>query len=162
MKRRRELRAVSAAPFTTEAVQGKSSMKKQAFRFILAASLFAIVGHSASAQTSSRSAASPTSAVSPDNSKTNALDQTNRTATADAQKDNKNDRLLTQRIRQSVIADKSLSTYGHNVKIVSVNGTVTLNGVVRSDEERSTIEAKAVSVAGKEHVVNDLKVTPTN
>lgn len=136
-------------------------MKEQAFRFILGASLFvATLAHNALAQTTSDSAASPTKAVSPDNSKANALDQTNTTATADAQKDNKNDRMLTQRIRQSVMNDKSLSTYAHNVKIVSVNGTVTLNGVVRSNEESRTIEAKAVSVAGKEHVVNDLKVTP--
>jgi hypothetical protein len=33
------------------------------------------------------------------------------------------------------MADKSLSTYGHNVKIVAVKGQVTLNGAVRSDVE---------------------------
>ena len=137
-------------------------MKLQAFRVILAASLLAIMAQSASAQVTSSSSASGTTAVPADNSKSNALDQSNTTATSDAQKENKNDRRLTQRIRKSVMADKSLSTYAHNVKIVSVNGGVTLNGVVRSDQERSTIEAKAVSVAGKDHVVNDLKVSPAN
>jgi hypothetical protein len=36
---------------------------------------------------------------------------------------------LTKRIRQSVVADKSLSTYAHNVKIVTLNGSVTLNAL---------------------------------
>ena len=68
---------------------------------------------------------------------------------------------MTRRIRSSVTADKSLSTYGHNVKIVTANGTVTLNGVVRSDDEKAEIGAKAAAIAGKDHVVNDLKVAPT-
>ncbi len=58
------------------------------------------------------------------------------------------------------MANKSLSTYAHNVKIVSMNGTVTLNGVVRSDEERSAVEQIAANAAGAERVVNDLKVAP--
>lgn len=95
-----------------------------------------------------------------DNSKSNKLDPANTSASADAQKDNAMDRSLTQRIRQSVMADKTLSTYAHNVKIVSVNGTVTLNGVVRSEQEKSTVAAKAMEVAGDGKVVNDLKVSP--
>jgi hyperosmotically inducible periplasmic protein len=67
---------------------------------------------------------------------------------------------LTQRIRRSVTADKNLSAYGHNVKIVSANGTVTLNGVVRTDAEKAEIGMKAASVAGKDHVVNEIKVAP--
>jgi osmotically-inducible protein OsmY len=46
----------------------------------------------------------------------------------------------------------------HNVKVVSINGQVTLNGVVRSDDERSKVAGLAAAVAGKQHVVNDLKV----
>ena len=68
---------------------------------------------------------------------------------------------LTRRIRSSVTADKNLSTYGHNVKIVTTNGTVTLNGVVRSNDEKSEIGAKAAAVVGKGNVINDLKVTPS-
>ena len=41
-----------------------------------------------------------------------------------------------------------LSIYGHNVKIVTVNGAVTLNGTVRSAAEQSNIVAKAKAVAG--------------
>ena len=100
------------------------------------------------------------SVVPADNSESNKLDQSNTTATADAQKENPSDRMLTQRIRKSVMADKTLSTYAHNVKIVSINGNVTLNGVVRSDQEKSLVESKAVAVAGQQHVVDDLKVAP--
>ena len=81
-------------------------------------------------------------------------------ATADAQTDNMTDPTLTQRICKSVMSDKSPSTYAHNVNIIAVNGIVTLNGVVHSDQENSKIEAKAVSVAGHDHVANDLKVVP--
>ena len=65
---------------------------------------------------------------------------------------------LTKRIRQSVVADKSLSTYAHNVKIVTLNGSVTLNGVVRSDGREECVEMKAAAIAGKDKVTNALKV----
>jgi hyperosmotically inducible periplasmic protein len=98
--------------------------------------------------------------VPADNSKSNQMDASNRQVTADDQKENDTDRGLTQRIRKSVMADKDLSTYAHNVKVVSINGEVTLNGVVRSDEERSKVASLAEDIAGKGHVINDLKVAP--
>jgi hyperosmotically inducible periplasmic protein len=104
-------------------------------------------------------AQTPTS-VAPDNSKANKLDASNATATADTQSNNSADIDLTRRIRQSVTADKSLSTYAHNVKIVTNGGRVTLNGVVRSDAEKSAVEMKAAEIAGKEKVTSDLKVSP--
>jgi hyperosmotically inducible periplasmic protein len=100
------------------------------------------------------------SPVAPDNAKTNKAN-TSSTATADAQPNNATDLDLTKRIRQSVMADKSLSTYAHNVKIVSVNGTVTLNGVVRSEDEKGAVEKKAADIAGPSKVTNDLKVAPS-
>jgi osmotically-inducible protein OsmY len=97
-----------------------------------------------------------------DNTKNNQTDSSNTAATADTQSNASSDLNLTARIRKSVIADKSLSTYAHNVKIVAVNGNVTLNGVVRSDQEKNAVEMKAVAIAGKGNVVNDLKVAPAN
>jgi hyperosmotically inducible periplasmic protein len=131
-------------------------MKTQALTATIAAGLLIIAAQSAMSQSSTTPS---TGTVPADNTKSNKLDPSN-TATADAQKDNAGDRTITQRIRKSLVTDKSLSTYAHNVKIVSVNGTVTLNGVVRSEDEKSAIEMKAVSVAGPGHVVNDLKVAP--
>lgn len=101
-------------------------------------------------------------AVAPDNAKSNKIDASNTTSTADAQTNNAADLDLTKRIRQSVLADKSLSTYAHNIKIVTVNGSVTLNGVVRSEDEKGAIEMKAANIAGKNKVSSDLKVAPSN
>jgi hyperosmotically inducible protein len=96
----------------------------------------------------------------PDNTKSNQTDPSNREVTADAQKENEADRGLVQRIRKSLMAKKDLSTYAHNVKIVALNGQVTLNGVVRSDDEKRKVASLAEEVAGKQNVVNDLKVAP--
>ena len=101
------------------------------------------------------------STVAPDNAKSNKVDKSNATATADAQTNNATDLDLTKRIRQSIMADKSLSTYAHNIKIVTVNGSVTLNGVVRSDDEKAAVEMKAANIAGKNKVTNELKIAPS-
>jgi hyperosmotically inducible protein len=53
------------------------------------------------------------SSVAPDNAKSNKVDASNATATADAQFNGTADLGLTKRIRESIMADKSLSTYAH-------------------------------------------------
>ena len=67
-----------------------------------------------------------------------------------------------QNIRKAIVSDKSLSTYAHNVKVISKGGKVTLKGPVRSEEEKSAIEKKAVEVAGAGNVTNELTVKPDN
>ncbi len=101
-------------------------------------------------------------AQAPDNSRSNAATEnsTDRGSIADGQSSRPQDLQLTQAIRRSVMADKTLSIDAHNVKIVTVNGHVTLNGVVRSDAEKSAVVAKAVTVAGADNVLNALKVAP--
>jgi hypothetical protein len=79
--------------------------------------------------------------------------------TADDQGMSKEDQEITRKIRSAVVDDKTLSTYAHNVKIITQNGTVTLRGPVRSEAEKRSIEAKAKSVAGDARVTNDLTVT---
>jgi hyperosmotically inducible periplasmic protein len=91
----------------------------------------------------------------PDNTKMNKGDGSKTATTADQQKMNAADRTLTQKIRKSLMADKSLSTYAHNVKIISQDGMVTLKGPVRSEDEKKTIVAKAVEVAGGADKVTD-------
>ena len=90
-----------------------------------------------------------------DNTKVNKRDRNSGEVTADQQKANAADRDLTKKIRQSVIADKSLSTYAHNVKIISQDGAVTLKGPVKSDDEKKAIVAKAVAVVGSADRVTD-------
>src|SRR5438874_9102644 len=69
----------------------------------------------------------------PDNTKVNKRDRDKAESTADRTKDNVNDRDVMQKIRKSIMDDTSLSTYAHNVKIVSQHGKVTLKGPVRSE-----------------------------
>lgn len=96
----------------------------------------------------------------PDNSKSNAVSANSsaKTSTADGQSNDAKDIAITQQIRKSIMADKALSTYAHNVKIVTVKGTVTLNGVVRDASEKDAIAAKAAAVSPS--VINDLTVAP--
>ncbi len=92
--------------------------------------------------------------VKPDNTRANR----DGGQTADQQGMNKEDRMLTQQIRKSIEQDKSLSTYAHNVKIISQSGTVTLRGPVRSEDEKAAVEAKAKAIAGVTAVNNELTV----
>lgn len=96
--------------------------------------------------------------AAPDNTKQNKTQG----MTADNQKEDKADRTTTQKIRKAILADKSLSSYAHNIKVITANGTVTLKGPVRSDEEKSAIEAKATEIAGAGNVTSELTVAPKN
>ena len=93
-----------------------------------------------------------------DNTKVNSRDRAGTAPTADQAKNNVSDRELMQKIRKSVVDDKSLSTYAHNVKIISQNGRVTLKGPVRSEEEKRSVEQKAADVAGSGNVTNQLTI----
>ena len=95
-----------------------------------------------------------------DNTKANERDRSANEPTAGQQKDNRSDRDITQQIRQSIVKDKSLSSYAHNVKIITQNGQVTLKGPVRSESEKRTIEAKAADVAGENKVTSELDIKP--
>jgi hyperosmotically inducible periplasmic protein len=97
-----------------------------------------------------------------DNTKVNQRDQNANEPTADQQKNNRPDSDITQQIRQAIMKDKSLSTYAHNVKIITQNGQVTLKGPVRSDDEKRAVEAKATEIAGQNNVTSELDVQPKN
>jgi hyperosmotically inducible protein len=95
------------------------------------------------------------SSPKPDNTKVNQRDRNAGEVTADQQKMNATDRELTRKIRRSIVADKSLSTYAHNIKIISRDGAVTLKGPVKSADEKTAVMAKAVAVAGSADKVTD-------
>lgn len=100
---------------------------------------------------------------SPDNTKTNQRDRSKDEPTADQQKENDTDRELARKVRKSVVSDKSLSTYAHNIKIVAQNGMVTLRGPVRSEEEKQAVEEKAAEAAGgSDHVKSEIEVKPAS
>ncbi len=126
---------------------------KAGFNVLAIAFALTLASTLASAQDSSNPPA-------PDNTKVNQRDRNSAEPTADQQKENRPDRDITRDIRRSIMQDKSLSTYAHNVKIVSQNGTVTLRGPVRSEDEKAAVEAKAAEIAGKDKVTSQLEVKP--
>lgn len=96
----------------------------------------------------------------PDNTKTNQRDRDKAAATADKQKMSAEDRELTRKIRAAITGDKSLSTYAHNVKIITRDGKVTLKGPVRSSEEKRAVLTKAMEIAGEGNVTDETDVAP--
>jgi hyperosmotically inducible protein len=95
-----------------------------------------------------------------DNTGINKRDRPPEEITADQQSQTEKDREITQKIRQAVVDDDSLSTYAHNVKIITVDGMVTLKGPVRSEDEKKTIEEKARRIAGQDKIVSEIDIAP--
>jgi hyperosmotically inducible periplasmic protein len=96
----------------------------------------------------------------PDNSKVNVRDRQPGSTTADQQKNSKGDLEITRKVRQGIVKDKTLSTYAHNIKVVTEGGVVTLRGPVRSSDEKLAIETIAAQVAGEGNVRNELEISP--
>src|ERR1700721_1600162 len=99
--------------------------------------VYPIVVFLCSAFTSTSALASAQTA--PDNSGQNK----SQTTTAGNQSNAKADRVTTAQVRKAIMADNDLSTYGHNVKIITMNGSVTLKGPVKSEKEKQTIASDA-------------------
>ena len=114
---------------------------------------------SAANSTASNVAAMPAAPPSaPDNSRVNARDSDGKSLTPMDQGGSEGDRKITQQIRQAVMKDSSLSFTAKNVKIITVNGKVTLRGPVKTEAERSAIEAAARNAAGGGQVESLLEV----
>ena len=118
---------------------------------------FLVVGCSKTEQSKTEQP-SQTAAVPADNSGLNERDRNDATKTAGDQAENEADRTISQNIRQAVIADDAVSTNGKNVKIITVDGTVTLRGPVKSEKEKTNIGAKAQQIAGVKSVDNQLEI----
>jgi len=101
----------------------------------------------------------PPAQTAPDNTGRNVRDRDGATLTPGDQSDTEPDRTLTQRIRQAVVADDALSTTAKNVKIITVNGVVTLRGPVKTMEEKRAIEATAQHIAGVDKVNSQLELS---
>ena len=96
----------------------------------------------------------------PDNSKRNADIQKMSAKTAENQEGNKDSIETTRNIRKALVGDSSLSTYAHNVKIITSDGKVTLKGPVRSADEKAKVESIAIKAAGSTTVSSELEVAP--
>ena len=104
--------------------------------------------------TSHRLLAQSSSTQAPDNSAQNK----NHVETADNQASSKDDRQITAKVRKVIVSDKDLSTYAHNVKVITVHGEVTLKGPVQTEDEKQKIASLASTVVSADKIVNDLTV----
>jgi hyperosmotically inducible protein len=95
--------------------------------------------------------------VQPNNSAINKRDASATEVTAQDQGSSKRDIRLTRNIRKAVMKLKDFSADAKNVKIISINGVVTLKGPVKSLTEKNEIERIAKRIAGADKVENQLE-----
>ena len=103
-----------------------------------------------------------TNAVSaPDNTVRNVRDRSNRTLTPFDQGNSAADRDTTAQIRKGILAGKGMSMNARNVKIITLDGQVTLRGPVNTAEEKRVIGEISDGIAKSENVDNQLEVKLT-
>ena len=121
-------------------------------------SLLVLGGYAGIAYPAERSLSPPANMV-PDNNDVNVRDRRGETLTTSGdQSERAADRTLTQRIQQAIVADESLSTTAKNVKIIMINGVVTLRGSVHTLQEKGSIAATAQHIAGTNNVDNQIEI----
>ena len=96
--------------------------------------------------------------IAPDNSGTNSRDRNGENVTAMDQSNRPDDLNLTREIRRALMNDNSLSMEAKNIKIITLNGAVTLRGPVKTSQEKDTILAKATELARDTKVNNELEI----
>ncbi len=110
----------------------------------------------ASTGTSTSSNSKPTTPPLPDNTATNKDHDATKSPLDQAQ--NAADVKITADIRRAIMDDKAMSMNAQNCKVITEKGIVTLRGVVDSQSEKDSVEAKAKAVAGVTRVDNQLEV----
>ncbi|HEX2669471.1 MAG TPA: BON domain-containing protein [Polyangiaceae bacterium] len=93
-------------------------------------------------------APTPAPKTDADNARVNKRDRDSAALTPMDQGSSASDRAITQQIRKDLMNDKSLSFTAKNVKVITINGKITLRGPVKSEAERASIEAAARRAAG--------------
>lgn len=93
-----------------------------------------------------------------DNSARNVQDAAGNKVTPLDQSHAESDVEITRSIRKMLVDDDTLGTNAQNVKVVTVDGKVTLRGPVANADEQARIVAIAKQAAGADRVVNELQV----
>ena len=97
----------------------------------------------------------------PDNTERNVRDRDSSTLTPLDQGNSQADIDTTARIRKAIIATDGMSMNAKNVKIITMNGHVTLRGPVNTAEEKRLIGEIADRSTHSGNVDNQLEVQPT-
>jgi len=92
-----------------------------------------------------------------DNTAKNDRDTSGETLTPIDQSNKPADIKITADARKLIVADKSLSSDAKNVKIITIDGVVTLRGPVKSETEKSLV-AKYAKEAGASSVTNQIEI----
>jgi hyperosmotically inducible periplasmic protein len=97
-----------------------------------------------------------------DNTSRNSTDQQAGAKTPIDQAQSGNGIDTTAAIRRAIMQDASMSTNAQNCKIITdTAGTITLRGVVNSQQEKDAVESHARAVARNATIVNQLEVKTT-
>ncbi|ARU32871.1 hypothetical protein CAP31_06240 [Sulfuriferula sp. AH1] len=94
---------------------------------------------------------------SPGNTQINKRDENDQTLTPMDQSNTVEDTHITQAIRKEIM-QRPLSMDAKNVKIITLNGDVTLRGPVKNKAEKEKIGADAKAVPGVKNLNNELEV----
>jgi len=100
----------------------------------------------------------PAANADADNTARNARDREGTTIQPIDQGNSEGDIAITQSIRKAVVANDSLSMNAKNVKIVTIDGEVTLRGPVKTPAEKATIVAAAGRTVGVKRVNDQIEV----
>ena len=100
----------------------------------------------------------PTRIRAANNTAINQRDSGHETLTPMDQSSKPSDIKMTQEIRRAIVKDDQLSTDAKNIKIITIDGAVTLRGPVKTEQEKADIAAKAAQLAGDSNVHNELEV----
>jgi osmotically-inducible protein OsmY len=131
----------------------------QAVKWVGISLLCGLLGVNASAADESKTVSESAGASAPnaDNTSKNTRDRENATLTPDDQGKSKSDREMTRKIRRALVKTDGISMTAKNIKIITVDGKVTLRGPVKTQQEWNLINQLAQQ-EGASSVDNQLEV----
>jgi len=91
--------------------------------------------------------------------RTTAVSPTSPSATSELPAMTETDRVLAQKVQDTLKQDAAVASAAQNVQIYAKNGEITLQGSVSTQQEKAAVESKAQQVAGVSRVNNQLTVT---
>lgn len=97
-------------------------------------------------------------ATDADNTAKNVRDKDGKSLTVFDQGGSEADRNITATIRKSIVDNDGLSTNAQNVKIITLDGVVTLRGPVDSAAEKATVETVAKNASGVKRVDSQIEI----